>query len=832
MKQSLAFEQQGQYRAAIIEVRKAKGQTPNDINLYIHEIQLYNQLGYYRSALQILNKLKQSKNTDLMLERAETLVAVKKYRSAETLLLTTDVEFDEVQDSYRLLYLGLAEAGQGKIEEAQTHLQKAAVGAAKFEALLAIARMEALEDDSAGAIKIVKNVLAEAPENTSALILAGEIANYHGRYSQAEDYFSQALAFLPTTDIMLPERLKTLQMLSRVLTMSNRSHEALVYKRILAKQNPEHVKKRDRIQQSINLIQKGELDEAETLLLDLLEEGGDPQAGTLLGIVNYIQGDLSEASSLLSTHMDPETASSQALEILVSAKFQLDEIDQVLAILGPEVQARTANAPLLGLYGLAMLAKKDMEGVKYVSRALELEPASSRLRLALVSFYHQLGKPELALEHARLAYTYDAANPMVQGALVQQLIENGYRLEAQQLAIEIADANPSDSKALTLAGLTYSRLEKNEKAILYLNRAVEIDPKNATAWLAMARIAFLQQDYSGAATHYRQAILLMPESIEAYQGFVSCYEAQGDVEPALKLLALFAELVKNNGISFAVLADYLLRNDDLANAEVSIVKALKRQANNSYIEQLATSIFSRSARVALSYKDIPAARKSLSTGLSYLPNSIPLLELLVKTEDIAENDEAARYTIDSLMHVSPASAYEIHGDIIRDKQAAAALELYLNGWAKQPSSQLAQKIYLLMHDVEPQRLNSFRRDWENRLPQDPGLQLAAATDANARGDSKAAITAYQALLQRIPNNVTALNNLAWLLLERNDPAALPLAQQAASLNPENPAILDTYAMALLATGQIAESIAWLEKASALAPESAQIKAHLEQAQRR
>jgi tetratricopeptide (TPR) repeat protein len=65
---------------------------------------------------------------------------------------------------------------------------------------------------------------------------------------------------------------------------------------------------------------------------------------------------------------------------------------------------------------------------------------------------------------------------------------------------------------------------------------------------------------------------------------------------------------------------------------------------------------------------------------------------------------------------------------------------------------------------------------------------------------------YERLLEIEPNQVLALNNLAWLLATSADPAlfqpqkALSLAQKAAALKPE-PMILDTLAEAYWANGQ-------------------------------
>ena len=75
----------------------------------------------------------------------------------------------------------------------------------------------------------------------------------------------------------------------------------------------------------------------------------------------------------------------------------------------------------------------------------------------------------------------------------------------------------------------------------------------------------------------------------------------------------------------------------------------------------------------------------------------------------------------------------------------------------------------------------------------------------------------------------ALNNLAWLLRESNAKRALKLAQQALTLAPDSPAVLDTLGTLALAAGQSDEALKHLREASRLSPETPEIRLHLARA---
>ena len=89
-----------------------------------------------------------------------------------------------------------------------------------------------------------------------------------------------------------------------------------------------------------------------------------------------------------------------------------------------------------------------------------------------------------------------------------------------------------------------------------------------------------------------------------------------------------------------------------------------------------------------------------------------------------------------------------------------------------------------------------------------------------------AVEGYRAAIARWPENHRALNNLAWLLLTAEDPSArspqdaLPLAERAVALAPDDAGILDTLATAHDALGHPLEAARLELRALRLAPEPA------------
>ncbi len=93
--------------------------------------------------------------------------------------------------------------------------------------------------------------------------------------------------------------------------------------------------------------------------------------------------------------------------------------------------------------------------------------------------------------------------------------------------------------------------------------------------------------------------------------------------------------------------------------------------------------------------------------------------------------------------------------------------------------------------------------------------------------------ALRVALAGLPDDPAVLNDLAWAIVKQGRAAeALPLARRAAELEPESPETLDTLGLALLESGDPDAAEAVLLRAAGRAPDHPGIRAHLDQARAR
>lgn len=121
--------------------------------------------------------------------------------------------------------------------------------------------------------------------------------------------------------------------------------------------------------------------------------------------------------------------------------------------------------------------------------------------------------------------------------------------------------------------------------------------------------------------------------------------------------------------------------------------------------------------------------------------------------------------------------------------------------------------------VQGQNLQAITEELE-RTPDDVALLRLRAQLHTISGAWLESIRDYQAILRLTPEDASAMNNLAWLLLEeapeelRNRGEATRLAGRAVELSPDDPYVLGTYGTARLRDGDAREAARYLAEALA------------------
>jgi len=159
-----------------------------------------------------------------------------------------------------------------------------------------------------------------------------------------------------------------------------------------------------------------------------------------------------------------------------------------------------------------------------------------------------------------------------------------------------------------------------------------------------------------------------------------------------------------------------------------------------------------------------------------------------------------------------------------------AVALFGRLYARDPTSTTALKLAFVQQragDEEGSRATLEHR--LERVPDDSDARIVLANKLLYIGEFDQARAHYAQIILLRPNNVVALNNLAWVGMRLGQPDTALYAQRAILLAPDDPRILDTYGLVLLEQEDVDEAVRVLRRAAKGEPNSLEIHAHLARA---
>jgi putative PEP-CTERM system TPR-repeat lipoprotein len=238
----------------------------------------------------------------------------------------------------------------------------------------------------------------------------------------------------------------------------------------------------------------------------------------------------------------------------------------------------------------------------------------------------------------------------------------------------------------------------------------------------------------------------------------------------------------------------------------------------------------RIATTQMTLNDLAAALASLEKALVLQSDFPAARAALVKllTERGTYSQASAVAQVLQQQHPDAPLGYKLEGDILMaQNKPAAALALYQQAYALDHSGPVLIPVFNALRLAgRGQEANARMLQWLQEHPADTPTRLHFASSLQADHLYPAAIGQLEQILERDPNNMVALNDLAWACLQQHDGRALAFAERARALAPDNPAVLDTLGWILVQQGDGTHALPLLRRASQLAPAVEDIHYHL------
>jgi putative PEP-CTERM system TPR-repeat lipoprotein len=571
------------------------------------------------------------------------------------------------------------------------------------------------------------------------------------------------------------------------------------------------------------------------------------------GATNAYLGNNELAKQQLTRHLSQNPGNSFAQKLLAQVELAEGNPDEAERLTLPVLEQYPDDLVALNLLASASLNQGNQKAaLAYLQQAVKARPESTDAHIRLGEELGRQGQVQSGLKALQEAYRLDPDNSRVVETLVRQYQRAGQPQQALNLAREHQQHHPDQALPHTLVGMVHVSLKDSDAAAKAFRRALSIDPATTSALNGLAILAIRNKQLDVAQQHYQTALDYKPGDYQTVMNLVTLKKMQGD---QAGLGSVLEQAVSAN--PQAIELRVMLGRVYLAVGEAKrVIELLDGITATNRIQQ--GNLLGLRSEAQLAARRFGQAQISLSELAKLAPEDARVQFYLAQANE-GLNDRAkmrehlnmaARFNPDYL----PAKLALARG-AVEDRETAKASKLLaeLEGkiaaddvvyvMTKAQFAELNNNLpaaiadYKHLFDLSPNSANLLRLSrvqWrngdkdsalkalQNWLAEHPGhlrVQHELAQRYISQQRIAEAIALYEDIIKSDADNALALNNLASLLVDSKPKAALAYAERTYALMPQDPAVMDTLAGAMLAVQDTSGAQRMVERSLARQPEN-------------
>ena len=201
-------------------------------------------------------------------------------------------------------------------------------------------------------------------------------------------------------------------------------------------------------------------------------------------------------------------------------------------------------------------------------RAIQLSPNYAPAYLGYGMLMKRgFGRVDAALELHQTALGLDPLSTPINMAVVEDLHELGRFEEVRERCQRVIDIDPDYPRAYTImADLYWEVFGELDQAVLWLHKAIELDPGNPdhARWMGMVYLDL--GDFQSGEQWMRKAIDMAPNQYASLWAAIYLARYTGEQEDAVDAANAMLEMVPDNWLSLLVLRDADYRDGDVPSA--------------------------------------------------------------------------------------------------------------------------------------------------------------------------------------------------------------------------------------------------------------------------
>jgi putative PEP-CTERM system TPR-repeat lipoprotein len=720
-----------------------------------------------------------------------------------------------------------------------------------IEAKISSLRLHASESNVEETIKLINNLVEKNAKNSAAHQFKGEMLLIAGR--ENSEALAAFKAALEADESNLPARSQVISLL-----IQNKEH-ALARKEIEILAGKYKNSFYSLYFSALLDLEEGLLRNAQEKGLKLLSMYPDnARALHLVAIIDFKNGMYGQAITKLGKALQLFPDSVPMRLLLARSYLQVGNASKVLDVIAPLQNLKVSSADYYALAGEAkLLLGKPKEAQQLFLKAVDLNPVDVRARTFLAIGQLKGGDSERGILELKGISESDTGISS-ELALLSAFVSNGEFERAKDVTRSIERKQPNTPIAAVLRGRIELMQRNTENATTEFERALKVSPSYTPAALELANIDVSKGRTDLAVERLEKILKFDPSNVQAQMAIIG-FKAKNGVNGAQLLELIRQAIVTHPKESLPRLAevDALLQAGEMKLALAAATSAAidfpeapefldyqgrvysvlgdQNQASQAFnrmanLQPNSPVPFMRLVDVQVLQKDLKGAvvnaRKALAIQRDYLPAQIVLIRLLTGNGSAEEALKVAR-DVQSTRPTEPIG-WALEGDVLKSmKRWNLSVEAYRVSLQKGPNSEAAIGLHrAYVGWAKLKEASDFSRIWLDKHPKDSEFLLTLGGDALLQSNYKEAEDIYLQALAYHPNNVVALNNLAWLRVRGGRPDAIEYAERASKLAPDSAASLDTLAAAHAATGSFEKALEIQKMAIALDPSHSEHRLNL------
>ncbi len=702
-------------------------------------------------------------------------------------------------------------------------------------ARVGLIRLEAAAD-LPKALRSVDGILQDSPDLPDALLLRADLQIAMRDLGAARETLERAVRAVPA-DVALRLRLVGL------LTELRAYDEAEARLEPLLRQAPDLLG--TRLARGALDLARGRIEPARDAAQQILKSLPDhPRALVLAGEVALREGALEQVEAHARRLIDRDIDRAAGERLLAALHLRKGEYEAVVRMARRSAEQPRPDVELVSLGGSAAVASGDAQtAVRLFDVALRRAPDDPRVHVGRGQALLLAQRTDAGFEALERAASLDRS-----GRADLVLVENRLRLRqfaAALAAIDRLEAKlPGQAVPANLRGLAQLGLGRSDDALASFETALSRDPKLLAAVVNLARIDEQRGDAARARKRFDALVAADPRNAQALVAQAELLSRTGApsaevrrvleqarsadpaaVSPALALAAFHVRSFRPEE-AVVVLQKALTQSPDDTQLLEAIAVALARAGEpQQALRSLEQAVRARpgSARAHLklaemraSLGDSQGATSAYRRAAALEPGSpeanAGLASLLAREGKATEARRLAEEIVRA--HPSSAAGWLADGEVAASQRRwTDAAASYRRAAALQPGPRVTIRLHdALLRANRPDEAAAVLRDALRDGPDAFAIRVYAGELAVRGRNWKAAVEHYDAALALQPEDIVALNNLAWSLSELNDPRAIEVAARAHARAPDAAAVLDTYGRILVAAGRSREGLDMIRRA--------------------